>query len=360
MKRLFILFSMLIIIGTLSACIQTTVEPGDDVVETPVESEIEAFLKEYFNGAESAISVTENITLPTSYNGTTVIWFSPNQDVINSTGTIHRPLYGEDAVEVTLSFTMYGDTNTYSGNVTFLVLPEEEPIENWGYYEGAQSLTGESLKSFLHELIDDHDELTYGELWEALADTDEDPNNSNNVLLLYSEVSISKDSICSVTCPSTTSWNREHVWPKSHGGFDTSDIEGTDLHHIRPSLVVVNSGRGNLDFDDGGSLQDYTTDSFKDGDSFEPADSVKGDVARMIFYMAVRYEGDSGELDLELNNLVNNSGPYVGKLSVLLEWHLNDLPDAFEIERNNRIYEKQGNRNPFIDHPEFVELIWTS
>ena len=75
--------------------------------------------------------------------------------------------------------------------------------------------------------------------------------------------------------------------------------------------------------------------------------------------MAVRYEGESPSLDLEINESVNNgSSPNIGKLSVLMAWHLNDLPDAFEINRNDVIETYQHNRNPFIDHPEFAELIW--
>lgn len=95
-----------------------------------------------------------------------------------------------------------------------------------------------------------------------------------------------------------------------------------------------------------------------DGDSFEPPTRVKGDVARMLFYMATRYEtGD--QLDLELNELVNNgTAPYHGKLSVLLQWHALDPVDAAEKRRNQRIFEKQGNRNPFIDNPQWVQAVF--
>lgn len=81
----------------------------------------------------------------------------------------------------------------------------------------------------------------------------------------------------------------------------------------------------------------------------------------MIFYMAVRYEGErSGEPDLEVSEWMNSSkSPYHGKLSTLLEWHKQDPVSEFEIRRNNLIYENwQGNRNPFIDHPEWVYEIW--
>ncbi len=124
--------------------------------------------------------------------------------------------------------------------------------------------------------------------------------------------------------------------------------------------MQVNSSRGNLDFDNGGSPVTGCTGCLRDSDSFEPPKRVKGDVARMLFYMATRYEpGD--KVDLELNDKVNNgSAPYHGKLSVLLQWHKDDPVDDYERQRNNRIYEIQGNRNPFIDHPEWVEMIWKS
>ena len=101
-------------------------------------------------------------------------------------------------------------------------------------------------------------------------------------------------------------------------------------------------------------------DCLTDSDSWEPRDEVKGDVARMIFYMAVRYEGANGEPDLEVNDKVDNgSDPFMGKVSVLKEWNEADPVDAFEANRNEVIFsEIQHNRNPFIDHPEWVNEIW--
>jgi endonuclease I len=224
------------------------------------------------------------------------------------------------------------------------------------YYTPADGKAGSALKSALHNIIDDHTTLSYSEVWGALRNTDEDPGNSNNVLLLYSGRSQSKFT----NGGGVDDWNREHVWAKSHGDFGTAQGPGTDLHHLRPTDVTVNSTRGNLDFDNGGNEHNEAPGNYYDGDSWEPRDEVKGDVARMIFYMAVRYEGDSAEADLELNNDVNNgSAPYHGKISVLLDWHEEDPVDSREIRRNNIIFEQyQGNRNPFIDHPEWAEMIW--
>ncbi|MGV9511525.1 endonuclease I family protein [Streptomyces tendae] len=224
------------------------------------------------------------------------------------------------------------------------------------YYKDAIGKTGASLKSSLHTIISDQTKLSYSAVWDALKATDEDPDNSGNVILLYSGVSRSK----SLNGGDTGDWNREHVWAKSHGDFGTSTGPGTDIHHLRPADVRVNSVRGNKDFDNGGSAVSEGGGSLTDSDSFEPRDAVKGDVARMIFYMAVRYEGGDGFADLEVNGQVDNgSNPYIGKLSVLKAWNDEDPPDAFEEHRNQVVYDDyQHNRNPFIDHPEWVESIW--
>ncbi|PAT02264.1 hypothetical protein CI105_02670 [Candidatus Izimaplasma bacterium ZiA1] len=232
-----------------------------------------------------------------------------------------------------------------------------------GYYNGADGLNGLVLKSFLHNLIDDHSAKSYSSLWGYLAETDKDPNNPNNVILFYTGWSDSNQNHGGAA----SEWNREHVWAKGHGDFGTATGPGTDLHHIRPTDVSVNGKRASLDFDIGGSLYydaDGSTTNKVDNDSWEPRDEVKGDVARMIFYMAVRYEGDEAKydyLDLEINNYVDNgTAPLMGKLDVLLQWNIDDPVDDFEMNRNNVIYGIQGNRNPFIDHPEFAEKVFAN
>ncbi|MGX1156839.1 endonuclease I family protein [Streptomyces albogriseolus] len=224
------------------------------------------------------------------------------------------------------------------------------------YYDAAAGKTGTALKSALHTIISDQTKLSYSAVWEALKVTDQDPNNSNNVILLYSGISRSK----SLNGGDVGDWNREHVWAKSHGDFGTSTGPGTDLHHLRPEDVQVNSIRGNKDFDNGGGSFTNSGGSLTDSNSFEPRDAVKGDVARMILYMAVRYEGTDGWPDLEPNDSVTNgTNPYHGRLSVLKQWHQEDPPSTFERNRNNVIHDSyQHNRNPFIDHPEWVESIW--
>lgn len=227
-----------------------------------------------------------------------------------------------------------------------------------GYYFTASGLSGSALKAALHDIIDDHTELSYTATINALKLTDEDPNNSNNVILIYTGWSYPKSSY-------SYEWNREHVWSKSHGDFGDNPPEGTDLHHLRPCDADVNTMKSNRDFSKGTSP--YNDDGIPTGCYtapyiWEPRDEDKGDVARMMFYMAVRYEGDNGETNLELVSYVNSSPdnePLYGNLDTLFKWHNDDPVSAWEISRNNKIYSLyQGNRNPFIDHPEYVDLIW--
>ncbi|GAB2879359.1 endonuclease [Nocardioides pacificus] len=213
------------------------------------------------------------------------------------------------------------------------------------YYASAIGKSGSALESALHTITSRGvTKLSYSAVWDALKVTDQDPANSNNVRTLYSGFSMPKSN----NGGGVDQWNREHVWAKSHGDFGTATGPGTDLHHLRPEDVTVNSARGNLDFDAGGSQNSEAPGNYADSNSWEPRNAVKGDVARMIFFMSVRYEGGDGYPDLEVNNLVSNgSAPLHGKLSVLLQWNAQDPPDAFEKRRNDVIYESyQHNRNP--------------
>ncbi|MFJ6494163.1 endonuclease [Streptomyces virginiae] len=242
-------------------------------------------------------------------------------------------------------------TTTAAGNPTAAAT---DPYAD--YYANAQGKTGPALKSALHDIIKAQSKVTYDGVWNALKVTDQDPANSANVILLYSGRSQSK----ATNGGGANDWNREHVWAKSHGDFGTATGPGTDLHHLRPEDVTVNSTRGNKDFDKGGSPVGEAPGSLTDADSFEPRDAVKGDVARMLLYMAVRYDGDDGFANLEMNDKVNNgSAPAMGRISLLKQWNQMDPPDAFEQRRNQVIFDRyQHNRNPFIDHPEWVDSIW--
>lgn len=233
-----------------------------------------------------------------------------------------------------------------------------------GYYEDITG-TGATLKTNLHNLLRTTHltAFSYDALWTQLQYTDEDSVNTNNIIQIYTGWSIPK----SYSGGGTSQWNREHTWSKSHGDFGDVPKAGTDLHHLRPCDATVNSAKGNKDFDEGGTeyidSSPYTgysgnTGCYTDTDSWEPRDAEKGDIARMILYMAVRYEGTDTTYDLEMQDITPTTGPYYGKLSNLLQWHVQDPPNGWERRRNNRIHERQGNRNPFVDHPEFVNQIW--
>jgi endonuclease I len=162
-------------------------------------------------------------------------------------------------------------------------------------------------------------------------------------------------------------WNREHIWSKSRGDFSDDDMTAhNDAHHLVAAERVMNSTKNNRFFED---CHDGDDDNIEDrlyGNftcniwEFEPRDDVKGDVARMIFYMAVRYEDVS--LDLEVVDDPTEDKdlklPVYGDLDDLIRWHLEDPVSEAEARRNDIIYAYQGNRNPFIDNPEFVEMIW--
>ena len=225
------------------------------------------------------------------------------------------------------------------------------------YYETAEGLTGENLKSALHEIIDDHTLIPYRssetDTRDALMEMFEDPNNQNNLLLVYSGESIPK--------VNTSQWNREHLWPQS---FGVDNVPGrSDLFNLRPSDIDVNSERGNRIYDNvsGGSSHAEAPQSMFDSSSWEPRDEEKGDIARAMFYMAVRYEGGESTPNLELSDSPNSGTYEFGMLSTLLQWHQMDAVNDHEREVNQIVYTSyQGNRNPFVDHPEWVAVIWGS
>lgn len=236
-----------------------------------------------------------------------------------------------------------------------------------GYYSSAQGLTGTSLKNALHNIIDDHTKFSYSTCWTILREIDEHPTQSDSILTIYSNEPIKKTDQNGSTSASLN-WNREHSWPKSYGFNTTSWPAYTDVHHLRASRSNYNSARGNKPFDNGGSSVwtafNTSSNNLTDSNSWEPHDNVKGDLARSMFYMDVRYNGDkSNEPDLQLVDTVSISTgqPLMGKLSTLLSWHNSDPVSTREEKRNHLIYTNwQGNRNPFIDEPTYACDIWGS
>ena len=246
-----------------------------------------------------------------------------------------------------------------------------------GYYDQANNLSSDELKEALHQIISNHVVFPYTsnstDTWDILQESDQDPNENNNMILVYTGRSQQKgyrdgsgnySQYENGNGNQSNSWNREHIWPKSHGFPDDNDNAYTDVHNLKPCDRSVNSSRGTKDFDFGGNQHSEASDCLTDSDSWEPPDYVKGDIARILFYMVVRYDPgvdhENNTFDLELVDYTtpNNTEPILGKLSSLLDWHLSDPVDDFEINRNEIIFGFQENRNPFVDHPNLVNYLW--
>lgn len=253
------------------------------------------------------------------------------------------------------------------------------------YYQNVNLKDAGQLRCTLHQAIAGHVVFPYS--WTVLEIADEAPpdvcaagqNSPDQYILdIYRNRCYAKPGQRSGgTGPNF--YNREHTWPKSLGfGGDPSASKppSTDFHMLHLSASDYNSTRSNKPFDNCNSgCTKLSTDvnngtggtsdansNFSSGSVFEVWDGMKGNMARAVMYMAIRYEGGSHpngaiEPDLELTNnlnLVNGSSPYMGKLDTLLQWHAFDPVIGRELDRNEVVYEYQGNRNPFVDHPEWA------
>ena len=231
--------------------------------------------------------------------------------------------------------------------------------QNAGYYNGAEGKSGNELKTALHGIIKGHVDFSYSDAKYILNYADSDPNNESNVICIYTRRS-----------QANTSWgsggdflNREHVWAKSHGNFvDVRPMDG-DAFNLHPCDASTNIARSNYDFDECSGIPGATliaeANAYYTSTQFEPQDAAKGEVARTLFYMAARYEGTDGEMNLEMIDQVGNyPNPKFGKLSTLLQWNNDFPPTPNERRRNERVFEAQRNRNPFIDNPEYANMIW--
>ena len=244
---------------------------------------------------------------------------------------------------------------------------------NESYYNSLANLTGDEFREELHTVISTGavDDFSYDDCRALLKDIDEDINNSNNILCILTGKSMPKDSFGT---NGRSVWNREHIWPKSHGFNDEDYSPYTDLHHLRAAEAYTNSTFHN-DYDYGvvtdakKVVDDFGNTYIKPSESstkygiFEPRDAVKGDIARMIMYMDIRYEGDSLSDDIQLTITDSGTGPsstpgYLGDLDTLISWHEEDPVDDLERKRNDKVQSIQGNRNPFIDHPEYANILY--
>lgn len=256
-----------------------------------------------------------------------------------------------------------------------------------GYYATIDTSTPARLRATLHARIDDHRRVPWSSTWRVLERADQDPQNSSRVRDVYKNASYRKYG------RGNPDYNREHAWPKSLGyaSSSPSNYPESDCHALFLCDVAYNSVRSNKVFrnlertaaefrTNGGTSATYPgascwTDGFGVTGGWETWRGRRGDVARALLYLDVRYDGSrhrggASEPDLVLTDDMslirasqsqsNLSRAYMGFLSVLLQWHQQDPPDAVECRRNDVVYAEQGNRNPFIDHPEWAWRIFAT
>jgi endonuclease I len=227
------------------------------------------------------------------------------------------------------------------------------------YYSSVDfTLVEFELKNELSELITSThtSPTTYDEVWDVLKLADLDPTNPAKVLLVYGfndadgDITNDRTRDKNDNGGSSGQWNREHVFPKSLGSPDLGTSgPGSDPHNLRASDVTTNGTRDNRKFVNGSGNAGVS------GPNWYPGDEWKGDVARIVMYMYVRY----GNRCLPSVVAVGATNAIDGNMiDLLLEWNAEDNVSAFEINRNNRIYDAIGNRNPFIDNPRIANRIW--
>ena len=267
-------------------------------------------------------------------NGCTITWDIDDTHTSNLNKNKLINNSSEDVKVKVFATIKYGTTE--SEEVAYEITIEAKSSENDfdGYYDSLLGVSDSSLKSALKTLMENTHTtyITYGDARYLFVETDP-ADDDGNIILFYSRKIVSGE------WDSGETYNREHVWPKSLSNelyTSTSNSykgPGSDMHMLRPEDSKINSSRGNKTFG-------------TSADCYEPIDEVKGDVARILFYMSVHYD-----LDIEGTKVASS-------IAMLLEWHELDPVDDREIARNNVVQDKQGNRNPFIDYPEFAERIW--
>ncbi|MES9852325.1 MAG: endonuclease [Candidatus Thiodiazotropha sp. L084R] len=329
------------------------------------------------NTLESNTTYTETFCLPdNSYTFTIVdsygdgicCQYGQGSYSIESGGNIL--VIGGDFISSEVSNLIIGDT---AGGVTNLN----------EYYISAEGTTGYELKTALYNIINNHVSQGYSALWNFYYDhaLDHYYEDDGSILDIYSENPTSIDSYnyhktadqCGTYNSEGDCYNREHSFPRSWFG-GTRYPMNSDIHHIFASDGYVNAKRGSFPYGEVGSASFISSNGSKLGSAieglgysgtvFEPIDEFKGDIARAYFYMATRYENVIGSWENNSaysNAALNGTGDQVFEswfLDMLLQWHSQDPISQKEIDRNEAVYQFQGNRNPFVDHPEFAGEIW--
>ena len=284
----------------------------------------------------------------------------PTGYVINNDNLILR-VYDNDYVVQTFGTPI---------NPTYNIVTPTIPT---GYYDSLEGLSGNALKQAVQDIIAAPTVRlhSYADIWDIIRTADQNPENSNQIWDMYLEIPMAKLDQ-QTTSSIVGKWNREHIFCQSRGGFevangDTADgigvwnstsaasvVDGvSDAHHIRAENGQENSSRNNKNYGTVNSSTVYAGPTGTQG-------SWRGDVARALFYMAVRFDGlnvVNGDPSEYLPSTSIASGN-IGDLATLLVWNHSDPRDDFEMNRNNYIYTWQMNRNPFIDYPLLVDYIF--
>jgi endonuclease I len=255
-----------------------------------------------------------------------------------------------------------------------------------GYYSSAEGKTGYELKTALYNIIKNHHDQGYSALWTFYLTGDLLPanltnsgNSTNKIWDIYSynpngnnpyEYNAGSDQ-CGNYSGEGSCYNREHTFPKSW--FNNAAPMKNDVVHILPTDGYTNGRRSNWPYSEvggatwtsqNGSKLGSSNVSGYSGTAFEPIDEFKGDLARVYFYMATRYENEIGSWENNSSNadaVLDGTNDHVFEdwyLNLMVKWSNEDPVSQKEIDRNNKIYDFQQNRNPFVDHPEYITLIW--
>jgi len=259
----------------------------------------------------------------------------------------------------------------------------EDPAALKAYYQSAEDKTGFELKTALYNIIKGHNSQTYNDLWTFMSTYSLDIyyEKDNTILDMYTEIPSASDSYnfipvlkqCGNYSVEGDCYNREHSFPKSW--FANGYPMYSDVHHIFATDGKVNGKRSNYPYGNVESATFTSSNGSKLGSPtavlgftgttvFEPIDEFKGDFARAYFYMATRYETVIGTWEKNSDNsdaVLNGSNDQVFEpwvIAMLKKWHTNDPVSSKEKYRNDAAFQYQGNRNPFVDHPEYVSEIW--
>ncbi|MEZ4877385.1 MAG: endonuclease [Flavobacterium sp.] len=251
-----------------------------------------------------------------------------------------------------------------------------------GYYNSATG-TGYILKTQLHNIIKNHNDRGYSGLYVTYTTSDKDfyYENDGTMLDMYTEnptgaeceftYGINQDdgTLGNAECER---YNREHLIPQSVFGSGVTPMY-SDAHFVVPSDKYVNAQRGDLPFSRVNAVTNTYSNGSKKGNNlnsgysngyngtvFEPINEFKGDIARMLLYFATRYEDQVANWNFAMFNNTSNQVFTNQAINVLLTWSNDDPVSQREIDRNNAIYARQNNRNPYIDHPEYAMQIWGS